>query len=511
MDDRSSFKYKSPSVFGRIAVAWKLLIGLRGQELQSVGSWIERNYAESGHFVGFLRFVGWAVKTMLVDIPNALVGVTFAKPISKVSYWLAADNPVKNHPWASEPNTRLPEECEVVVIGAGFTGAACAYHWSKRPGGQMVLLEMNEAASGASGRNEGVVVMGRFYSYVKKMLLDDLPRARPDLDAAQREHLAEKFAEAYVHAAYKNADMIEETIREERFEVDYSRVGWVQGQTEASQEYLDYSVRESYEKGFDDWDLVEPKQVLELTGMNVGVPYGLSRRAATWHPAKWVWSLVSTAIKSDNVDFFSRTRVHRVEDTGDRYAVHTNRGTINARYVINATESYTASLHPEFIGKLVPIQTNAAFAEGGPSAMKEHVAMGGPNSWFGKHPDGVILGTGGIHLDYTQAGRISPSRFLTDYIIVEIQHIFGHSPMHVFREWSCTAGFTDDEYPIVGLLDGKRQYIIAGMCGSGSGVHFNGARHVVDRILGIEGPDDYPDQFFSPKRVLDPQTHHWPE
>ena len=83
--------------------------------------------------------------------------------------------------------------------------------------------------------------------------------------------------------------------------------------------------------------------------------------------------------------------------------------------------------------------------------------------------------------------------------------------MHVFREWSCTAGFTDDEYPIIGLLDGKRQYIIAGMCGSGSGVHFNGARHVVDRILDIEGPDDYPDQFFSPTRVLDPEAHHWPE
>ena len=231
-------------------------------------------------------------------------------------------------------------------------------------GGKLVLLEMNEAASGASGRNEGVVVMGRFYSYVKKMILDDLPRVRPDLDSTQRQSLAEKFADVYVRAAYKNADMIEETIQDEGFDIDYARVGWVQGQTEATQDYLDMSVRESYEKGFDDWDLVEPKQVLELTGMNVGVPYGLSRRAATWHPAKWVWSLVSTAIKSDNVDFFSRTRVHRVEDTGDRYAVHTNRGTINARYVINATESYTAALHPDFIGKLLPIQTNAAFAEG---------------------------------------------------------------------------------------------------------------------------------------------------
>ena len=83
--------------------------------------------------------------------------------------------------------------------------------------------------------------------------------------------------------------------------------------------------------------------------------------------------------------------------------------------------------------------------------------------------------------------------------------------MHVTREWSCTAGSTDDEFPIVGLLDGRRQYIIAGMCGSGSGVHFNAARHVVQRILGLDGPDDYPSEYFAPSRVLDPEHHPWPE
>ena len=83
--------------------------------------------------------------------------------------------------------------------------------------------------------------------------------------------------------------------------------------------------------------------------------------------------------------------------------------------------------------------------------------------------------------------------------------------MHVTHEWSCTAGSTDDEFPIVGLLDGKRQYIIAGMCGSGSAVHFNAARHVVQSILGLDGPDDYPVEYFAPSRVLDPERHPWPE
>lgn len=511
MEKGSSFEYKSPNVFTRIAVACRLLIGLRGQDFRNAGSFVGRNYSASPWPVKIIRFVGWAVKSMLVDIPNALVGVTFANPMSPVSYWLSSENPIENHPWAASPNAKLPDEAEVVVIGAGFTGSASAYHWSKRNGGKMVVLEMNEAASGASGRNEGVVVMGRFFTYVKKMMVDDLSLSQPDLDEEQRERLAGGFADAYVKAAYKNGDMIEETIKEEGFEVEYARVGWVQGQTKETQYYLNKSVQESYEHGFDDWDKVEPKQVLEMSGMNPDVPYGLSKRAATWHPAKWVWSLLSTAIKADNVDFFSRTRVHKVEDVGDHYVVHTNRGMINARYVVNATESYTALLHPEFVGKLTPIQTNAAFAEGGPPAMKPRVGMGAANSWFGKLHDGIILGSGGLRLDYTLAGLIRPSRFMTKYIIAEIQNTFEHSPMHVFREWSCTAGFTDDEYPVIGVMDGKRQYIIAGMCGSGSGVHFNGARHVVDQILGIDGADDYPSKFFSPTRVLDPARHAWPE
>ena len=78
------------------------------------------------------------------------------------------------------------------------------------------------------------------------------------------------------------------------------------------------------------------------------------------------------------------------------------------------------------------------------------------------------------------------------------------------HEWSGTAGFTDDEYPVVGLLDGKRQYIVGGMCGSGTAVSFNGARHIVQQILNLEGPDDYPQAYFAPTRILDPTNHPWP-
>ena len=61
-------------------------------------------------------------------------------------------------------------------------------------------------------------------------------------------------------------------------------------------------------------------------------------------------------------------------------------------------------------------------------------------------------------------------------------------------------------------MDGKGRYIIAGMCGSGSAVSFNGARCVVNRILRLtDEPDDYPEKYFAPSRLLSPDQHCWPE
>jgi glycine/D-amino acid oxidase-like deaminating enzyme len=65
-----------------------------------------------------------------------------------------------------------------------------------------------------------------------------------------------------------------------------------------------------------------------------------------------------------------------------------------------------------------------------------------------------------------------------------------------------TMGMTPDEFPVIGLMDGKRLYIVDGLAGSGSGVSFLGARHVVRKILGKEDVDYYPEKYFSPMRFI---------
>jgi glycine/D-amino acid oxidase-like deaminating enzyme len=376
----------------------------------------------------------------------------------------------------------------------------------------MAVLEMNDPASGASGHCEGLVVMGRYFALVMHTVRAHLDRARPDLSPTRRDRLASQFAAAYVRSAYKNAAMIEQTIAAEGYDCGYVRRGWIQAQDVDDQVALAESVRLGQAAGFEDWTNIQPDEALRLGGIRLDYPAGFSKGAAHFQPARWVWCLLGTALQQPTVSLFTRTRVLRVEDAGEHYQVHTSRGTLRARYVINATESFTTRLHPEYRGLIAPVQTQGAFARGGPPAMQPDIGLSCKRGWFGRvpHASGVIFGSDATRIPDVEAGSNRPSRFITKFMIGEIGRYFARSSMQVTHEWSSTAGFTADEYPVVGLLDGKRQYIIGGMCGSGTGVSFNAARHVVQQILGLDGPDDYPARYFAPTRLLDPQRHPWP-
>ncbi|MSO21732.1 MAG: FAD-binding oxidoreductase [Acidobacteria bacterium] len=491
-----------PGPLKRLKVVLGLLLGLRRHDLRAARTFLNTMYSGRPWPVRLLLFIGWFVRNAFVDIPNGLEDVSWEKPVSKTPIWLAEGNPLANYPFAENPEAQLPESSEVVVIGAGFTGAALAYHWSKRSTNEklLVVFEMGDAASGSSGRNEGVVVMGRYYAYVHKTVSIHLEQTRPDLIGASRKALADEFATAYCKAAYVNADMLEQTIRTEGFECDYHRKGWVQALSLENQESLKDSTKLAQERNFRDWTAIAPEQVRELTGMHTEGMAGFSVAAATFHPAKWVWCLVRKALDSGRVNLYSRTRVSRVEDAGEFYRVHTDRGVIRARYVVNATESYTPLLHSQFHDVIRPCQTQAAFGAGAKNQLKPHVAASTARGFFGRHGDGMLFGSDATRVPDQEAGIIQPSRFITKFLLGLVPPLFGRSRIHMTHEWSGTVSYTPDEYPIVGLMDKKRQYIIAGMAGSGTGVSFNGAHHVVGLILGLDQVDYYPERYFSPNR-----------
>ena len=79
---------------------------------------------------------------------------------------------------------------------------------------------------------------------------------------------------------------------------------------------------------------------------------------------------------------------------------------------------------------------------------------------------------------------------------------FSIKGINITNEWSGTVGMTPDEFPLIGLQDNKRLYIVGGMAGSGSGVSFLASHFIVFKILNIDGPDYYPEKYFSPQRFF---------
>ena len=510
MMDHQQHARKSCSMSFRLRTAAGLIFGLRHHDFRAASTFMRKMFSGDGFFTRLYKFLHWTARQVFIIIPEAMTTVSFGREISRTPIWLIEENPLADIPWSKQPQAILPDESEVVVIGAGFTGAGCAYFWSKHDARPMVILEMDDPASGASGRNGGEIVMGRYYALVKNTVRPYLDKVRADLTGEQRDQLSSQFSAAYVKSAYRNAAMIEQTVNDEGIECNYRRKGWIQARDREEQTALKESVRLGLEAGFDDWAEISPEEARQRGGMKVDCPAGFSRGTATFHPAKWVWSLLEIALRNPRVELYTRTRVTQVEDAGDYYIVGTNRGKIKARNVINATESYTALIHRQYRDLIQAVQTQSSFGQGGPRDMQPHIGLSNNRGFFGRVEGGTTLGSDETPLPYHRAGCNNPSRFITKFLIGELHRYFGQSEIQMTHEWSGTAGFTVDEYPVVGLLDGKRQYIVGGMCGSGTAVSFNGARHVVQQILGLEGPDDYPHAYFAPSRLLDPTNHPWP-
>src|SRR5438034_9220693 len=96
------------------------------------------------------------------------------------SHWLAQLPP---EPWRAV--VPLPARTEVVVVGGGVVGVAIAY-WLARLGAAPLLLEARGLASGASGRNAGVVLAGRSALEDARMLREVL--RTEEIEAGYEEH-----------------------------------------------------------------------------------------------------------------------------------------------------------------------------------------------------------------------------------------------------------------------------------------------------------------------------------
>ena len=204
------------------------------------------------------------------------------------------------------------EETEICVIGGGLFGLTTAYYLTKC-GKKVILLEKGEIGSKVSGNTTGKITSQHdlFYAH----LIDDY---------------GEEYAKKYLEANEKAIENIKQIIKEEKIDCDFSmQKSYIYTTKEDEILEIQKEVEAVNKLGkkakfVDKIDLpIKIKGAIEFDGQ------------AQFHPRKYMLGLANSIIKQNKI--YQYTTVTDVEKNGEKYNVYTDKGTVEAKYVVIAS------------------------------------------------------------------------------------------------------------------------------------------------------------------------------
>ena len=254
------------------------------------------------------------------------------------------------------PRDPLPGDrwCDVAVVGGGFTGLWTAYYLRQvAPELEVVLVEKELVGFGASGRNGGWASAGMAGS--------------ASVYARRSGAAAVRAAETATNAA---VDEIGRVVRAEEIDCGFTKGGTLVAATTGPQRdrlqaWYDLQLRRGL---LDDGQrLLGPAEVATVLRMPRLEAGFVTPHAARVDPARLARGLAAAAERHGAV-IHERTTALRLAPG----QVQTDRGTLRARAVLRATESYTSRL-PGEAGTYLPLTSLMIGTEPLPAAVWEEL------------------------------------------------------------------------------------------------------------------------------------------
>ncbi len=344
---------------------------------------------------------------------------------------------IENYYAATANRTRAPQpllgevDCDVVVIGGGFTGIAAALACAEK-GFSVVLLEGETIGFGASGRNGGQLIPGLRWSM-------------REIDAA----FGAERAKAIFDVAWSARDRVWDRVAKHGIDCDLTS-----GHLEAACKPADLTDM-AEEAAFLEKRFGYRTDILNRAGLSAhinadGYSGGLyDQRGGHFHPLNYVLGLTSAA-EAAGVRIFEKSRATSVRD-GALVTVATAGGSVHAAHAILATDSWMDELDPALGRFTIPIMNyNVATAPLTDAAdiLPSNAAVADSRfvlNYFRLSADNRLLFGGGEK--YVQTPPADIGAFVRRHIAEVFPH---HADVPIDHAWGGAVSVSMNRLPIVG-------------------------------------------------------------
>ncbi|KAH9215672.1 FAD dependent oxidoreductase [Leptodontidium sp. 2 PMI_412] len=384
----------------------------------------------------------------------------------------------------------LPKECDVLIVGAGLSGVSTAYHLlDDNPSPpSVVLLEAREICSGATGRNGGHVARswGAVGKFSKEYGID----------------MARELSSFVIDQSYA----MKATVDKEKLDCDalltrYMEVYLVQSEADDAKQVFGEQLNAG-SKYVEDVNYIGPDYVERVSGVK-GAKAGITMTALQLWPYKFVTTLLSRLLERTSINVQTHTPVTSISASEDgKSAVHTPRGSIQAKKVVFATNGYTVGIAPKFAKKIVPwkitcshISTLTDTAHQPPHLNHTYGLnfADGSRDYLIPRPDGGVI-CGGASNSYIDDRKSWENNWDDSTLHESARPHFETVMQNNFRGWEDSGaavdylwtgiiGHTADGLPHCGKIPGQENhFILAGYNGGGMAMIFLTAKGIAKMI-----------------------------
>ncbi|KAG7783268.1 hypothetical protein KL910_005349 [Ogataea haglerorum] len=391
----------------------------------------------------------------------------------------------------------LPTETDVLIVGAGYAGAASAYWLYKQCQTHpldVLMLEARTVCSGATGRNGGHLKPDYYREYLKFERL-----------------YGRKGAAEIGNFEHKHISAVKNVVEDLQIDCDLvitraCNVHLTEGAVDGCIKAVEALRKNPYSNVLDDIQVLEGDNARVVSQFPKS-PLALTFTAGHLWPYKFVKGLLKFCLDK-GLNLQTNTCVENIETLEDgSYLIKTKRGNVKANKVILATNAYTSAIAPEFDDKIVPVKGTCS-----------HIKFTADNEYtpylnntygicrdFSEHEylinraDGSII-VGGAKPFYLK-DKDSWYKNVDDASLfnADIRGWYETFMQENFSSWKGTKtevdylwtgilGYSVDALPWVGEIPHqKNKYILAGFHGHGMPRVFLSAKAISEMILGGVG------------------------